>query len=152
MANTDNNCSNLSVGIKEYQEWDKIFHMQKTLQEKAYGTKFEGMSINQIAQFWFTNKHALEDELSEMFDALGGINDGIGNAGWKPWKQDNAKTHEMTIGDLTKEDRLELLMEIVDVLHFYMNFAVSVGFTGSDIANAYVVKNEENYRRQREGY
>lgn len=152
MGNTDNNSKHLIPGQDTYPDFDKIFQMQKTLQEKAYGTKFEGMDLEMVASFWFINKHALEDELSEMFDALGGINDGIGNAVWKPWKKDNAKSRNMTIDSLSEDDKKELLMEIVDGFHFFMNFAVSVGFTGSDIANAYVTKNKENYKRQEEGY
>lgn len=152
MANTDNSCSDLQVERKEYPEFDKIFNMQKILQESTYGYKFKDMTLKEIVDFWFMNKHAMDDEQSEMFDALGGVHDGIGNAVWKPWKADNAFTKNMGMENLSERDRKELLMEIVDMFHFFMNYAVSVGFNGSDIANAYVAKNEENVRRQQEGY
>lgn len=152
MANTDNNCSDLKVENQEFDSFDMVFQMQKELQEAGYGYKFEDMSLKEVVNFWFMNKHAIEDEFSEMFDALGGIHDGIKNAGWKPWKADNNNTANMSIGDLSKRDRQELLMEIVDAFHFFMNFAISAGFSGSDIANAYMSKNKENYRRIKDGY
>lgn len=151
MANTDNECSSLKVDNVQYPDFDKVFEMQETLQ-RSLGYKFENMSLQDVVKFWFMNKHALEDEISEMFDALGGIKDGIGNAVWKPWKKQNRLTPFMTIQNLTEEDKKELLMEMVDILHFYVNFAISVGFTGSDIANAYVSKNQENHDRQKKGY
>ena len=108
--------------------------------------------MKQIADFWMVNKHALSDELNEMFDALGGINDGIGNAGWKYWKQDNAKAANMKIEDLSEADKLELFYEWIDGLHFYMNFAIAIGMTSKDVVNLYMAKNAENHDRQERGY
>lgn len=152
MANNDNKCSDLDVQDNEYREFDFIFNMQKELQEKNYGYSFRDMSMGQLVAFLFMNKHALEDEMSETMDAVGGIHDGIGNAAWKPWKKDNEKVYHMSIHDLSERDRKELLMEIVDQFHFFMNQAVACGFTGSDIANAYIAKNKENWERQKRGY
>lgn len=152
MANEDNECKDLQVNKLIYKEIDALFQTQKDIQEKVYGYNFKNMNMKELVQFWLMNKHAEDDETNEMFDALGGIKDGIGNAVWKPWKSDNASTEDMDIGDLSVGDHKELLMEIVDKLHFFMNFAVSVGFTGSEIANAYYAKNKENIRRQKDGY
>ena len=152
MANTDNYCSDLKVQDNEFKEFDFIFNMQKELQEKNYGYKFEELSLKGLVSFLLMNKHALEDELSETFDALGGIHDGIGNAVWKPWKAKNKTIDSKSVMGLTPRDRRELLMEIVDQFHFFMNQAVACGFTGSDIANAYIAKNKENWERQKRGY
>jgi len=152
MANSDNTLNHLKVGEEVFDQFDRIFKLQKDIQEGTYGYKFKDMSLDQIAQFWFMNKHAMEDEVSEMFDALGGINDGIGNAAWKPWKQKNALARELSIGDLSDDDRKELLMEYVDIFHFFINFGVSAGFTGSEVANAYIAKNKENINRQKNNY
>jgi hypothetical protein len=46
------------------------------------------MTIREIMDFWLVNIHALNDEIHEMVDALGGIKDGSGNAVWKYWKID----------------------------------------------------------------
>jgi len=135
-----------------FPEWDRIFDLQKSIQEKVYGYDFQSMTLKELSNFWLMNKHALEDELSEMFIALGGEKDGIGNAVWKPWKKDHYIADRMHIKDLSESDTSLLLFEIVDAFHFLINFAVSCGFSGSDVASAYIEKNKENIRRQEEGY
>jgi hypothetical protein len=154
MANTDNKCSDLEV--KDFYEKSEdtlglIYNKQKELQERS-GFDFKDWSIKKIVDFWMVNKHALSDELNEMFDAIGGINEGIGSAGWKYWKGDNSKTQNMKISDLSESDRLELYYEWIDGLHFYMNFAISIGMTSKDIVNLYMSKNAENHNRQDNNY
>lgn len=154
MANTDNACSNLE--IKDYSTegadtLGMIYEKQIELQ-KRLGFDFKDWNIKQISEFWLVNKHAMSDELNEMFDALGGINDGIGSAAWKYWKKDNKLSANMKISDLSESDRLELFYEWIDGLHFYMNFAISIGMTSKDILNLYMAKNSENHNRQDRGY
>jgi hypothetical protein len=154
MANSDNKCADLKVEDNYTGTQDTlglIYNKQKELQSKL-GFNFEGWTLDEIAKFWTVNKHAMSDELNEMFDALGGINEGIGSAAWKYWKQDNKKASTMTINDLTEDDKLELFYEWIDGLHFYMNFAISIGMTSKDIVNLYVAKQEENISRQKRGY
>lgn len=154
MANTENKCSDLE--IKDFHSSTEdalglIFEKQKELQERL-GFNFDDYTIKEIADFWMVNKHALSDEINEMFDALGGINDGIGNAGWKYWKKDNVKTAYMKVEDLSKEDQLELFYEWIDGLHFYINFAISMGMTSKDVVNLYMAKNAHNHERQDNNY
>jgi hypothetical protein len=154
MANTDNKCANLEVqdhytGAED--TFGLIYNKQKELQQR-YGFNFNDWTLKQIADFWMVNKHALSDELNEMFDSLGGVNDGIGSAAWKYWKKSNAKASEMRISDLSEADKLELFYEWIDGLHFYMNFAISMGMTSQDIVNLYMAKNSENHNRQERGY
>lgn len=151
MANHDNTTDHLKVGDRKFPEWDEIFEMQHTLQ-KRLGYNFSNMTLGHIAKFFLLNKHALEDEMGETLDALGGIRDGIGSAVWKNWKSNNAKAYNITIKDLSDHDRQELLMEIVDMLHFFINFPIACGFTGSEVANAYMAKNAENHVRQDNNY
>lgn len=154
MANSDNKCAGLSV--KDYSQEISdtlgfIYNKQVELQ-KRLGFDFKDLSLKEIADFWMMNKHAMSDELNEMFDALGGINDGIGSAVWKHWKQDNVKASNMKISDLSNSDRLELFYEWIDGLHFYLNFAISIGMTSKDIVNLYAAKNQANHERQNNGY
>jgi len=154
MANSDNICADLKVEDFYSDSSDTlglIFNKQKELQERL-GFDFKDWTLKQIADFWMVNKHAMSDELNEMFDALGGINEGIGSAAWKYWKNNNSKATEMKISDLSDDDRLELFYEWIDGLHFYMNFAISIGMTPSDIVNLYMAKNSENHDRQNRGY
>ena len=154
MANADNKCSDLEVQdfYNEAQDtFGLIYNKQKELQERL-GFDFTGWTLKQIADFWMVNKHAMSDELNEMFDALGGINDGIASGAWKYWKSTHKQAETMKIEDLSEEDKLELFYEWIDGLHFYMNFAISIGMTSKDIVNLYMAKNAENHDRQNRGY
>jgi hypothetical protein len=154
MANIDNKCADLQVedfytGVED--TLGLIYNKQKELQARL-GFDFTGWNLKQIADFWMVNKHAMSDELNEMFDSLGGVNDGIGSAAWKYWKKDNVKAAAMKVEDLSEADRLELYYEWIDGLHFFMNFAISIGMTSKDIVNLYMAKNAENHDRQNRGY
>lgn len=154
MANSDNKCADLNV--KDYSQeitdtFGFIYNKQVELQQRL-GFDFKDLTLKEISDFWMVNKHAMSDELNEMFDALGGIDDGIGAAAWKYWKQDNQKASNMKISDLSESDRLELFYEWIDGLHFYLNFAISIGMTSKDIVNLYAAKQAENLERQKRGY
>ena len=154
MANSDNQCSDLKVEDHYKNTKDTfgmIYNKQKELQERL-GMNYKDLTLKEIAEMWMVNKHAMSDELNEMFDALGGINDGIGSAAWKYWKQDNKKASKMTIEDLSTDDLLELYYEWIDGLHFYMNFAIAIGMTSDQIVNLYMAKQKENINRQERGY
>jgi len=155
MANTDNECKDLE--IKDFYEQSKthladIMEHQKEMQEKTYNIDFSEMTIREIMDFWLVNIHALNDEIHEMVDALGGIKDGSGNAVWKYWKKDHFRYANMTINDLSENDKKELFMEWVDGLHFFMNFPASIGLDAKTAYNYYFAKAEENKRRQKDGY
>ncbi|MGI6037055.1 MAG: dUTPase [Limnochordia bacterium] len=54
-------------------------------------------------------------------------------------------------------DRERITEELVDVLHFFVSMCLKVGLSADDLYQAYLVKNEENFRRQdgkslKEGY
>lgn len=154
MANSDNTCASLPVEDFHTGSNDTlglILNKQKELQAR-YGFDFTDWTIKQISDFWMVNKHAMSDELNEMFDALGGINEGIGSAGWKYWKKENSKAFEMKVADLSESDKLELYYEWIDGLHFFLNFAISIGMTSQDIVNLYMAKNSHNHERQDNNY
>lgn len=155
MANIDNNSEHVEI-VDYYENSNShlkdIMEHQKEMQEKTYGIKFSDMSIKEIMEFWHVNNHSLIDEMHEMTDALGGIKDGDGNAVWKYWKKAHKKYEYLKIEDLSDNDRKELYMEWVDMLHFFMNYAASIGLDAKTAYNYYFAKAEENKRRQREGY
>jgi hypothetical protein len=159
MANTDNSCSKLE--IKDY--WSdrtevnedtlgQIMEIQSETQRHVYGYNFEEMSLRDLMTFWHMNNHAMIDEIHEATDALGGIKDGSGNAIWKRWKKAFDSYATQKFSDLSKEDQLECKFEIIDMLHFFMNYAISVGMTSQEMYNMYMAKNEENRERQLKGY
>lgn len=154
MANTDNKCATLTIDdlySSSTSHLKDIFDVQSSTQ-KMYGWNFEDMTLFQIREFWDMNSHALVDEIHEATDALGGVNDGIGSAVWKRWKKDFPKSKTLMISDLTPADNLELKFEIVDILHFFINMAISIGMTPQEMYNMYMSKNKENWDRQKRGY
>jgi hypothetical protein len=155
MANIDNECKDLEV--KDFYAESKthledIMSHQKNMQEKTYGLNFEDMTIRQIMDFWHCNTHAVVDEIHEMTDALGGIKDGSGNAVWKYWKKDFTKYDTLKISDMSEGDKKELYMEWVDILHFFINYAASIGLDAKTAYNYYFAKAEENVNRQKNNY
>ena len=58
---------------------------------------------------------------------------------WKPWKNPRPL-------DANREERL---LEMADILHFFLQLALDQGFSADDIYAAYLRKNAENRERQR---
>lgn len=156
MANTDNQCKDLEVNetlyAKSTTHLADIMNHQKEMQEQTYGFKFEDMTIREVMNFWHVNTHALIDEIHEMTDALGGIKDGSGNAVWKYWKKDFSKYDSLRVSDLSEGDKKELYMEWIDILHFFMNYAASIGLDAKTAYEYYMTKAEENKNRQKNNY
>ena len=159
MANTDNECKDLLVEndyVKSTNHLEKLMNLQKNTQEGVYGYDFKNLTLGEIKDFWLWNTRAIDDEISEAYDALGGVsNNGetsIGNAVWKPWKSNYKKGYEMKISDLSDDDRKELKMELVDIQHFLFNMMISVGMNAEELYNYYISKNKENIRRQENNY
>ena len=155
MANTDNKCAELEIGDLYSQSTDTlgdILNLQAETQRSVYGYNFEEMSLRELMEFWHMNNHALIDEIHEATDALGGIRDGDGNAIWKRWKKAYDSFSDKKFSDLSSSDQLECKFEIIDMLHFFMNYAASIGMTPQEMYNMYMSKNQENRRRQQNNY
>ena len=153
MANTDNKCAELEIEDLYSQSTDTlgdILNLQSETQRTVYDYNFEEMSLRELMEFWHMNNHALIDEIHEATDALGGIQDGDGNAIWKKWKKAYASFSDKKFSDLSSSDQLECKFEIIDMLHFFMNYAASIGMTPQEMYNMY--KNQENRKRQQNNY
>lgn len=158
MANTDNTCAKLEIEdiwtesmSKNQDTLGDIFNLQADTQKNVYGYDFENMSLRDVMGFWSMNTHAMIDEIHEATDALGGISSG-GSAIWKKWKKSYSTYSEKKFTDLSEDDQLECKFEIIDMLHFFMNYAISVGMTPQEMYNMYMSKNKENRERQARGY
>ena len=155
MANTDNQCSDLQIKNLYPESKDTlgdILNLQAETQENVYGYNFKEMSLRELMEFWHMNNHALIDEIHEATDALGGIKDGGGNAIWKKWKSAYSTYSDLKFSELSESDKVECKFEIVDMLHFFMNYAASIGMTAQEMYNMKMSKNEENRRRQANNY
>jgi hypothetical protein len=155
MANTDNSCKDLNIEdlySKSKDTLGDIMRVQKDTQQNVYGYDFGQLNLRELMDFWHVNNHAMIDEIHEATDALGGIKDGSGNAIWKYWKKHHNKYQYMKFEDLSMADRLECKFEVVDMLHFFLNYAISIGMTPNELFNMYMAKNKENRNRQATGY
>lgn len=155
MANTDNQCSQLQIDDLFSQSTDTlgdILNLQADTQKNVYGYDFENMTLRQIMEYWHLNNHSIIDEIHEATDSLGGIKDGNGNAIWKKWKKAYSTYDTLKFKDLSERDQLECKFEIIDLLHFFMNYAISIGMTPQEMYNMYMAKNKENRDRQKNGY
>ena len=155
MANIDNSCSQLEIEDLHGSSQDTlgdILNTQAFTQKEIYGWDFKNMTLRDLMGFWHMNNHALADEIHEATDALGGIKDGNGSAIWKKWKKAYSTYSDIKFSDLSENDQLECKFEIIDILHFFMNMAVSVGMTPKEMYNMYMSKNKENIARQKRGY
>jgi len=164
MANTDNKCKDLEVrdyfsenGYEQSKNsLEDLYSLQAETQQmyfKKQGRKpFSEMNIGDVIDFLMVTNHAIIDELHEMVDAVGGIEDGVGNAAWKPWKSANPEIRQKKLSDLSPGDLKELKMEWIDVMHFVFNAGLAIGVTPAEFYNYYLSKNEENWNRAKRGY
>lgn len=148
-----NVCSDLEIADITNEDLDTCFDLQRFLQSKFPETANIGNeSIADTSVAAQRNLHAFLDEMMEFMDALGGIEDGIKNGGWKYWKDDHEKAKNMKISDLSERDLKELKMEYTDMFHFFINWGLMIGMTGSELVAYYIAKNKENLDRQKRGY
>ena len=148
-----NVCSDLDITNHTSVDLDKLMLMQKSLQNKFQETQISpDNTLTDIATMAQRNFTAFVDEYTEFMEAIGGVKDGVGNGAWKYWKVDHNIAANRTLADLSIGDLKELHMEVVDMFHFFMNFALMTGMSGSDLYNMYLAKNKENFARQDRGY
>ena len=164
MANIDNKCKDLEVrdfftenGYDHSKNsLEDLYSLQNETQsmyfEKQGKKPFSEYNIGDVVDFLMVTNHAIIDELHEMMDAVGGIEDGKGNAALKPWKSTNPEIRKQKLSDLTPGDLKELKMEWIDVMHFVFNAGLAIGVTPKEFYNFYLSKNEENWNRQKNNY
>lgn len=147
-----NECADLEVETTN-ATLDDVFELQKSLQKKFPETSNIGNeTIAETATMAQRNLHAFMDEVMEFMDAMGGMHDGFKNGAWKYWKKDYQKAKGMKVSDLSPRDLKELKMEYTDMFHFFVNWGIMIGMTGTELIDYYVAKNKENFERQKRGY
>ncbi len=159
MAENFQECAHLEVEDVFSQSGntlEDLYNLQRDIQETVYKYDFQSMRsqpLPKMREFFDWNYHAIQDELRETFNALGGMKDGIGNAVWKPWKKAyHEKAPNMTFNDMSDSDKKELQMELIDIQHFLFNLMIATGMTAKDLMNMYFAKNKHNRERQKNGY
>ena len=112
---------------------DKTRELQETVYRIDYSAMEENtpVCINNLVEYMRWNMLAIDDELAEMRQAIS----------WKPWQHDDPYA-----------DKLEVIKEAVDVLHFVANIIVAWGGTDEILDKLYLEKMERNRIRQVAGY
>src|SRR5688572_20260633 len=107
----------------------ELFRMQKSLNERI-GVKTESMSEEEKTKWTLNYCRAMSQELAELTDSVP----------WKWWAK------------YQKFDEQNASVEVVDLFHFLISLAQVLGMSADDVFQAYVKKNEVNFKRQESGY
>ena len=116
---------------------DLMLKMQGAFQRRVDDRCF---SNNPEVRAEFVRDHVnyMNNEVAEMLQEM---------PYFKHWKNYDKMT------ETEREDAYKAMKnEYVDVLHFFINLGVALGFTSDELTDMYVIKNAENIRRQDEGY
>ena len=107
----------------------ELFRMQKALNERI-GVRTDGMSEEDKTKWLLNYCRAMSQEIAELTDSVP----------WKWWAK------------YQKFDEQNARVEVVDLFHFLISLAQVLGMSADDVFNAYLKKNEVNFRRQQTGY
>ena len=107
----------------------ELFRMQHALNQRI-GVQTEGMSEEEKTKWILNYTRAMTQELAELTDSVP----------WKWWAK------------YQKFDEQNARVEVVDLFHFLIRMAQVLGMSADDVFNAYVKKNEVNFKRQDSGY
>ena len=106
-----------------------IFRLQEALNQRI-GVNTSGMT-DEERQKWVLNYcRAMTQEIAELTDSVP----------WKWWAK------------YQKFDEQNAKVEIVDLFHFLVSLAQTLGMTPDDVYQAYLKKNAVNHQRQESGY
>jgi len=107
----------------------ELFRMQKALNARI-GVQTDGMKEAEKTQWVLNYCRAMTQEIAELTDSVP----------WKWWAKYQAF------------DEQNARVEVVDLFHFLISLAQVLGMNADDVFNAYMKKNEVNFRRQDSGY
>jgi dimeric dUTPase (all-alpha-NTP-PPase superfamily) len=110
-------------------KFEELFRMQQALNERI-GVHTTGMSEEEQTKWLLNYTRAMSQEMAELTDSVP----------WKWW----AKYQNF--------DAQNARVEVVDLFHFLISMAQVLGMSADDVFNAYVKKNEVNFKRQDSGY
>jgi dimeric dUTPase (all-alpha-NTP-PPase superfamily) len=107
----------------------EIFDMQKKLNQRI-GVDTDSMNDEDRIKWALNYSRALGQELAELIDSVP----------WKWWAK------------YQKFDKQNARVEVVDMFHFLISIAQTIGMTDEDVYKAYMKKNKVNFDRQDSGY
>lgn len=107
----------------------ELFRMQRALNERI-GVFTDRMDEAEKTKWVLNYCRACSQELAELTDSVP----------WKWWAK------------YQKFDEQNARVEIVDLFHFLISLAQVMGMSADDLFQAYLKKNEVNFKRQETGY
>jgi dimeric dUTPase (all-alpha-NTP-PPase superfamily) len=115
--------------VQRPDQFRELFRMQQSLNRRI-GVITDGMSDEVKTQWVLNYCRAMSQEIAELTDSVP----------WKWWAK------------YQKFDEQNARVEVVDLFHFLISLAQVLGMSADDVFNAYVKKNEVNFKRQETGY
>jgi dimeric dUTPase (all-alpha-NTP-PPase superfamily) len=114
---------------KSEDRLDHMFQLQMDL-GKRLGVNPDAFTDDEQIQWILNYARAMQQELAELIDSVP----------WKWWAK------------YQKLDRQNARVEVIDLLHFLLAIAQTLGMSTDDIYRAYLEKNKVNHQRQDSGY
>ena len=108
---------------------EEIFRMQEGLNERI-GVSLRGIDEPEQTKWVLNYTRAMQQELAELTDSVP----------WKWWAK------------YQKFDQQNARVEVVDLFHFLVSLAQTLGMSADDVYEAYLKKNKVNHLRQESGY
>jgi dimeric dUTPase (all-alpha-NTP-PPase superfamily) len=108
---------------------EEIFQMQDALNRRI-GVNLPPATEEEKAKWILNYTRALQQETAELIDSVP----------WKWWAK------------YQKFDEQNAKVEVVDLFHFLVSLAQTLGMTADDVYQAYLKKNAVNHARQESGY
>lgn len=107
----------------------RIFEMQEELNGRI-GVNLKDIDEEEQAKWVLNYSRAMQQEMAELIDSVP----------WKWW----AKYQSF--------DKQNARVEVIDLFHFLVSLAQTLGMSADDVYDAYVAKNKVNHQRQESGY
>lgn len=107
----------------------RIFEMQEELNARI-GVNLKDIDEAEQTKWVLNYTRAMQQEMAELIDSVP----------WKWWAKYQAF------------DKQNAKVEVIDLFHFLISLAQTLGMTADDVYEAYVAKNKVNHQRQESGY
>jgi len=108
---------------------EEIFRLQDELNRRI-GVDLSSLTEEEKTKWVLNYTRAMSQEMAELIDSVP----------WKWWAK------------YQKFDEQNARVEVIDLFHFLISLAQTLGMTPDDVFNAYLKKNAVNHQRQQTGY
>ncbi len=115
--------------VRGMDKLEEIFRMQDALNQRI-GVNLPPPTDEEKAKWILNYTRAMQQETAELIDSVP----------WKWWAK------------YQKFDEQNAKVEVVDLFHFLVSLAQTLGMTADDVYQAYLKKNAVNHARQDSGY